>query len=242
MKNTKDALINDDKKQGRAYYCAFCGTRLFSADSVAARQVLYRSPEYTLACAVLKDDADLSHLTHRNEEFLNEVWSCCRISVLRREQAAGAGSRIAYLDTTIEADAPPTPEMLRPRYEARHLTESTFEEMLAESRLPENANKLYAVKFTALWCPPCRVMDNVFGRILAAADMPDLVLCEVDSDEEQDLTDRFLCPSVPYILFFKQGNKLDISRFHLGAVNGGLSEAVSEPAFRGLCNKLAGWK
>ncbi len=220
------------------FYCASCGQKLFATADVAAKKRLMQMPGYSLDCYVLHGDADLSRLKHRDEDFLNEVWSCCRISLMRLARGGEAGQIIAYADNLAEAPEGSPPPALVPEYKSRQLTEDDFDQVMAEGALPENKHKLYVVKFTALWCPPCRAMDHVFRRIKAAGDLPDVEFFEVDSDEQQDLTDRFLAPSVPYIIFFKNGQRMDASRFVLSSVNGGLSQAVCEDEFRALCHKL----
>lgn len=220
------------------FYCSSCGQRLFGSEDIVEKKHLLRIPGYTLDCYVLRDDADLSALKHRDEEFLNEVWSCCRISLMRLVRGGEAGHIIAYTDNLAEAARGETPPAPVQEYKSRELTEKDFDQVIAYGALPENADKLYIVKFTALWCPPCRAMDYVFRSIKAAGDLKNVEFFEVDSDNEQDLTDRFLAPSVPYIVFFKGGKRLDASRFTLRSVNGGLSEALSEADFRELCKKM----
>lgn len=220
------------------FHCISCGKRLFGGGDVIGRQVLMQVPGYSCSCFYLKDDADLSALEHRDEEFLNEVWSCCRISVLRSNRG-GSDSLIAYTDALVEVpegSEPPAPSHL---HQAQNLTEHDFDRVITEGgALPENADKLYIVKFTALWCPPCRIMDQVFRDISVGGDLPEAEFFEVDSDVEQDLTDRFLAPSVPYIVFFKGGKRLDASRLTLKSVNGGIAEAMGRDEFVALCRRL----
>lgn len=214
------------------YYCISCGQRLFGGNDIKGReQVLMAVPGYRCACFFLKDDTDLSALRHRDEEFLNEVWSCCRISVLRRHDEL-----IAYTDSLVEVpegEASPHP---KPLYQSCALTADDFDRVIIdEGALPENSGRLYVVKFTALWCPPCRIMDQIFRDIAEGGGLPGVEFFEVDSDVEQDLTDRFLAPSVPYILFFMGGKRLDASRLTLKSVNGGIAEVMGKEEFIALC-------
>lgn len=220
------------------YYCVSCGQRLFGGRDIVGEDLLMRIRGYSCSCYRLRDDVDLSALTHRNEEFLNEVWSCCRISILRLNRG-GKSSLVAYTDSLVEVPdgaAPPPP---RPLHRARSLGAADFERVvLEEGALPENADRLYVVKFTALWCPPCRIMDQVFRDIALEGGLPGVEFFEVDSDVEQDLTDRFLAPSVPYIVFFKGGERLDASRLTLKSVNGGIAEVMGKEEFTNLCREL----
>lgn len=221
------------------FYCVSCGRRLFgSADIEGSEHVLMEVPAYRCACYDLKDNTDLSGLKHRNEEFLNEVWSCCRISIIRRS-SGGRDTLMAYTDALLELpEGSPAPEP-KPLHQSRMLTAADFDKVIInDGALPENADKLYVVKFTALWCPPCRIMDQVFRDIATGGGLPGVEFFEVDSDVEQALTDRFMAPSVPYIVFFKGGQRLDATRLALKAVNGGLAEAMGKDEFVAICAGL----
>lgn len=217
------------------FYCASCGQRLFGSTDIKGRErVLMSIPGYRCTCFILEDGTDLSALEHRDEGSLNEVWSCCRISVLRRQD-----DLIAYADSLIEAPEGGTPPDPKPLRQSRSLKEADFDRVILEGgALPENVEKLYVVKFTALWCPPCRIMDQVFRDIAEGGGLPEVEFFEVDSDVEQDLTDRFLAPSVPYIVFFKGGKRLDASRLTLKAANGGIAEVMGKEEFSVLCRGL----
>jgi thiol-disulfide isomerase/thioredoxin len=221
------------------FYCVYCGQRIFgSKDIKGPPRVLLEIPGYRCTCYELEAAADLSGLRHRAEEFLYEVWCCCRISVMRRN-GEGSGVLVAYADSLVELPegaAPPAPV---PLHKTRKLGKDDFERVIIqEGALPENSDKLYVLKFTALWCPPCRIMDQVFRDIAHGGGLPDVEFFEVDSDEEQDLTERFLTPSVPYMVFFKGGRRLDASRLTLEAVNGGIAEVMGKDEFAALCAGL----
>lgn len=221
------------------FYCVSCGQRLFGSEDInGSERTLLETPGYRCACYELKETTDLFGLAHRDEEFLNEVWSCCRISVMRRSEG-GRDALMAYTDSLVEVPEGAEPPPPRPLHQSLSLTEADFERVIIqEGALPENSGKLYVVKFTALWCPPCRIMDQVFRDIAEEGGLPNVEFFEVDSDVEQDLTDRFLAPSVPYIVFFKGGRRLDASRLTLKAVNGGIAEVMGKDEFGALCAGL----
>lgn len=221
------------------FYCVSCGQRIFGSEDIkGGEQVLMEVPGYRCTCYELKNDTDLSALKHRNEEFLNEVWSCCRISVLRRS-SGGHDGLMAYSDSLVELPAGAPPPEPKPLHQSRMLTEADFDRVIIQDgALPQNAGKLYVVKFTALWCPPCRIMDQVFRDIAQDGGLQGVEFFEVDSDTEQELTDRFLAPSVPYIVFFKGGQRLDASRLTLKSVNGGIAEVMGKEEFSELCQGL----
>lgn len=221
------------------FYCVSCGRRIFgSADLEGGERVLQAIPGYRCACYPLKEGTDLAALKHRNDDLLPEVWSCCRICVVRRS-VGGREALLAYSDGLTEVpegQAPPPPlPLARPRsLDAAGFDRVVFE----EGARPENAARLYVVKFTALWCPPCRIMDQVFRDIALAGGLPGVEFFEVDSDLEQELTERFLAPSLPYIIFFRGGRRLDVSRLTLKSVNGGLADVLGREEFAALCAAL----
>lgn len=221
-----------------SFHCIFCGQRIFRSDDIEGKQVLLEVAGYSCTCYNLKEGTDLSALKHRDEEFLTEVWCCCRISVVHSNRGGRSGI-IAYTDSLVEVSDGMNAPAPVPSLSPRRLTELDFDKVIFEDGAKaENASTLYVVRFSALWCPPCRIMDQLFRDIAAGGGLPGVELFEVDSDQEQDLTDRFLAPSVPYTLFFKGGKKLDASRFTLKAVNGGIAEAMGKNDFIALCQGL----
>ena len=84
---------------------------------------------------------------------------------------------------------------------AQHINDSNFDEVLAQ-------NALVVVDFSATWCGPCRMLapivdelaDEYAGRIFVA---------KADVEEAVESAERFGIRSVPTILFFKKGEKVD---------------------------------
>ena len=84
---------------------------------------------------------------------------------------------------------------------AQHINDSNFDEVLAQ-------NALAVVDFSATWCGPCRMLapivdelaDEYAGRIFVA---------KADVEEAVESAERFGIRSVPTILFFKNGEKVD---------------------------------
>ena len=84
---------------------------------------------------------------------------------------------------------------------AQHINDSNFDEVLAQ-------NALVVVDFSATWCGPCRMLapivdelaDEYAGRIFVA---------KADVEEAVESAERFGIRSVPMILFFKNGEKVD---------------------------------
>ena len=84
---------------------------------------------------------------------------------------------------------------------AQHINDSNFDEVLAQ-------HALVVVDFSATWCGPCRMLapivdelaDEYAGRIFVA---------KADVEEAVESAERFGIRSVPTILFFKNGEKVD---------------------------------
>ena len=63
------------------------------------------------------------------------------------------------------------------------------------------------VKFTASWCPPCKVMDReVFGRAAIAEELSKRArVVAVDIDEHKDLAQRYNVQAVPTMVLIIGG-------------------------------------
>ncbi|ABM41579.1 MULTISPECIES: thioredoxin [Pseudomonadota] len=67
---------------------------------------------------------------------------------------------------------------------------------------------VYAVRFWAEWCGPCRVMSPIFKDV--ARDMQDRAhFGEVDIDQAPELAGRFGVQSIPTVVLFKDGQVID---------------------------------
>lgn len=82
------------------------------------------------------------------------------------------------------------------------VTDSTFQAQVMESALP------VIVDFWATWCPPCRMIAPFLEQIADEYEGKALV-CKVDVDKNQELSQRFSVRSIPTILFVKDGEVRD---------------------------------
>lgn len=63
------------------------------------------------------------------------------------------------------------------------------------------------VHFWASWCEPSKHLDVVFAQL--AVDNPHAVFFRVEAEEQPDVTEEYGVSSVPFFLFFKDGEVVD---------------------------------
>lgn len=78
-----------------------------------------------------------------------------------------------------------------------HVNQDNFQSIVKESA------KTVLVDFWASWCGPCRMIAPVLEEV--AAERPDVKICKVNVDEEQELAISYHVSSIPTLLVFKNG-------------------------------------
>ncbi|MDO5511514.1 thioredoxin [Corynebacterium sp.] len=82
------------------------------------------------------------------------------------------------------------------------VTQSNFREVVVE------ADKPVIVDFWAEWCGPCKKLSPVLDEL--SEELGDSVtIAKVNVDEERTLGAMFQIMSIPAVLFFKDGEKVD---------------------------------
>ena len=88
-----------------------------------------------------------------------------------------------------------------------HVNKNNFDSVVKQS------TKTVLVDFWASWCGPCRMIAPVLEEV--AAERPDVKVCKVNVDEEQELAISYGVSSIPTLLVFKNGQLVNKS---IGAI------------------------
>ncbi len=80
---------------------------------------------------------------------------------------------------------------------ALNITKQNFQEEVM------NSNKKVLIDFWASWCGPCRMVSPVIEEI--ATERPDIKVCKVNVDEEQELAAAFQVMSIPALVVMENG-------------------------------------
>lgn len=65
------------------------------------------------------------------------------------------------------------------------------------------------VDFWAAWCGPCKMLSPIVDQI--AEEHPEIKVCKVNIDEEPSLAIDYKVMSIPTLLVFKNGEKVNMS-------------------------------
>ena len=78
-----------------------------------------------------------------------------------------------------------------------HITKQNFTQEVINSEKP------VLLDFWAPWCGPCRMVGPILDE--SAAERPDIKVCKVNVDEEEELAATFKVASIPTLLVVKDG-------------------------------------
>lgn len=71
------------------------------------------------------------------------------------------------------------------------------------------SDKTVLVDFWAVWCGPCRMLSPVVDQV--AEENPNIKVCKVNVDEEQQLAIKYGVMSIPTLLVFNGGELVNQS-------------------------------
>ena len=85
--------------------------------------------------------------------------------------------------------------------EIAHITDSDFEKEVLQY------SGVVLVDFWAAWCGPCKMIAPILDEV--AEEMPDAKITKVNVDEEQELAAKYGIRSIPTLIVFKDGEKVE---------------------------------
>ncbi len=80
---------------------------------------------------------------------------------------------------------------------ALKITKENFQQEVMESAKP------VLLDFFATWCGPCKMVGPILEQI--AEEHPEIKVCKIDVDEEQELAASFQVMSIPSLFVIKDG-------------------------------------
>lgn len=72
-----------------------------------------------------------------------------------------------------------------------------------------NSDKPVLVDFFATWCGPCKMLSPIVDEL--AEEHPEIKVCKINVDEQQELARQFQVMSIPTVIVFKNGQPVQRS-------------------------------
>ena len=86
---------------------------------------------------------------------------------------------------------------------------SNFEQEVKQSKVP------CLVKFTAEWCPPCKMMQPILEEVAQELEGQAKIV-SIDIDDNPELSSAYKVKSIPTMLLFKDGQ---LVKTQIGSTN-----------------------
>lgn len=217
--------------KGVTYACTNCGRDIFRGEDIIGTAHLWDLTEYQAEAYKIRRAIAIDSL-RRYDTSLHEGWYCCRFIMMRMlEDKFGTGDALlVYKDSVVgyEEGQKPTPS-------AQHagqvsLTAQDYDVITGDT----SGDTLKVVKFGAIWCPPCRLVDSVITDIVRDAALPEVEFFEVNVDTERTLAKRFNNLSIPLTVFYYKGRHIQVISETHPVVDGGIIGGY-------LRHDIAGW-
>lgn len=213
------------------FHCTQCGRAIFRKEDVIRKAELWDLGEYRAEAYVIRKPLGMDQLS-RYDVSLHEGWYCCRFIMMRMTvDKFGTGRELlVYADSVVEVPEGQKPPTVRAdkgqiklgSRDYRAVTENPSEE-------------LRVVKFGAIWCPPCRLVDSVIGKLAQSGGIPGVKFFEVDIDEERELGSAFAIQSIPFFAFYYGGRKLHLLAEAHNVQDGVWVGGINAAGLRSLC-------
>ncbi len=81
----------------------------------------------------------------------------------------------------------------------KHLIQEDFDDLI-------NRDELTVIDFSATWCMPCRMLKPILEKIETQSN---ITIYEMDVQESEAIAMRYRIFSVPTLVCFKKGKKID---------------------------------
>lgn len=222
------------------FHCRQCHRPIFHSQHLLGKQVLWDLTDYQAECYLISEAIEMDALK-RYDCSLHEGWYCCQFIMMRMttDKFATGNHLLVYTDSVLEVPEGETlPPPAHTSNDAIRLTHRDFDAVIYNPEWESKPDTLLVVKFGAIWCPPCRLMDKVFARIRENGRLPWVNFFEVDIDEEPELASRWHFQSIPFTLFFHRGRLVELTDPQYEICDGGLLGGLTEGEFVRLCQSI----